>query len=335
MRIGAGLFHGWESGPISHRIHIALIGFAAWRTTVRHMKTLLRTFTLITCTLAATPVPCHAAAEADPGTERTLAPYFQVLGEDGAAVESLPLKATDVKITVSGSIADVLVTQTYSNRGKVPIEALYVFPGSTHAAVHGMEMKIGERTIKAQIKEKEEAQLAYEKAKSENKSASLLEQKRPNVFQMKVANIAPGDEVKTVLHYTETLDARGEQYEFVFPTVVGPRFSTTPADSPQGKEDAWVENPYLAPANLEPGSDVVAGPVTPAFTLRADIRAGMPITSLRCTSHEADVKYHGPDNASLTLPKSEEQGANRDFVLRYTVRQARGRRGNAASPRRG
>lgn len=289
------------------------------------MKTLPCTITtLALLTGAFAPLHSYAADETnstDPAAEKTLAPYFQVLGPDGGAVESLPLKATDVKATVSGSIADVVVTQTYTNRGKVPIEALYVFPGSTRAAVHGMEMRIGERIIKAQIKEKQEAQAAYEKAKSENKTASLLEQKRPNVFQMKVANILPGDEVRTILHYTETLDARDAQYEFVFPTVLGPRFSMTPADSPQGKEDAWVENPYLAPEKSEPGSDLVAEPQTPVFTLRVDIRAGMPIKSLRCVSHEAEVKYHGPDSASLVLANSESRGANRDFVLRFAVRE--------------
>ena len=44
-------------------------------------------------------------------------------------------------------ITDVKVTQVYRNTGKKPIEAVYVFPGSTRAAVYGMKMTIGSRVI--------------------------------------------------------------------------------------------------------------------------------------------------------------------------------------------
>ncbi len=43
----------------------------------------------------------------------------------------------DVKI--SGVIADVTVTQTYRNEGQRAIEARYVFPGSTRAAVGALQ----------------------------------------------------------------------------------------------------------------------------------------------------------------------------------------------------
>ena len=65
-----------------------------------------------------------------------------------------------------------------------------------------MSMTVGERVIEAQIREKEQARQEYEQAKAEGKTASLLEQQRPNVFQMNVANILPGDEmqVRAALH---------------------------------------------------------------------------------------------------------------------------------------
>ena len=60
--------------------------------------------------------------------------------------------------------------------------------------------------IGSQIKEKEEAKAEYEEAKSEGKSASLLQQRRPNVFTMDVANIMPGDTARIELHYTELIN---------------------------------------------------------------------------------------------------------------------------------
>jgi len=55
-----------------------------------------------------------------------------------------------------------------------------------------MKMTIGNRTIHAEIQEKNKARATYNAAKQEGKRASLLEQHRPNVFQMNVANIAVG-----------------------------------------------------------------------------------------------------------------------------------------------
>ena len=97
------------------------------------------------------------------------------------------------------------MTQTYANNGTVPINARYVFPASTRVSVHGMKMQIGDNLIIAKIKEKEEAKQEFEQAKEEGKSASLLEQQKPNVFTMDVANIMPGDTVRIELHYTELI----------------------------------------------------------------------------------------------------------------------------------
>ena len=78
--------------------------------------------------------------------DKTLAPYFLVQGD--ADVDHLPLKDTRVEIAVSGVIADVKVVQTYRNEGSRPINASYVFPASTRAAVYAMRMRIGDQNEK-------------------------------------------------------------------------------------------------------------------------------------------------------------------------------------------
>jgi Ca-activated chloride channel family protein len=52
---------------------------------------------------------------------------------------------------------------------RVPIEAVYVFPASTRAAVHGVRMKIGQRVIEAKIDKKAAARESYETARREGK----------------------------------------------------------------------------------------------------------------------------------------------------------------------
>ena len=168
---------------------------------------------------------CRAAetrAQPEAPDDRTLSPYFFVKSEN-PDLDLLPLKSHSVAVSISGVIADVHVTQIYKNEGKRPIEAVYTFPASTRAALYGMRMTLGDRTVVAQIRKRDDARQAYEQAKQAGKSASLLEQHRPNVFQMNVANILPSDVIKVELKYTELLVPTGGIYGFIYPTVMGPR----------------------------------------------------------------------------------------------------------------
>ncbi len=122
--------------------------------------------------------------------DSNLSPYFLVEGD--IEVENFPLLKTGAEVDIAGVIAEVALTQVYKNDGDKTIEAIYVFPLGTKSAIHAMKMTIGERVIEANIKEKLRAQKIYQQALENGQTASLLEQERPNVFQMKVANIMPG-----------------------------------------------------------------------------------------------------------------------------------------------
>jgi Ca-activated chloride channel family protein len=243
----------------------------------------------------------------DEQVDKTLGPYFFVKSDD-PSIDQLPLKATYGEVNVVGVIADVRVTQIYKNEGKSPLEAIYIFPASTRAAVYNMKMTIGERTITAKIAKREEAREEYEQAKLEGKSASLLEQQRPNVFQMNVANIMPGDEIKVELYYTELLVPTDNIYEFVYPTVVGPRYSNK-SESAALDNEKWVKNPYLHEGEEAPYD----------FDLQVRLSTGMAIQDLTCSSHQVNVKYQSKSDAHINLVPSEKNGGNRDFILKYRL----------------
>lgn len=253
------------------------------------------------------PMPMQPAPAPEGASDRSLSPYFFVHGDD-PSIDSLPLRSTSAAVTITGVIADVTVTQVYKNEGKRPLEAVYVFPASTRAAVYGMTMTIGERRIVAEIQKREQARETYEQARREGRSASLLEQQRPNVFQMNVANILPGDEIRTELRYTELLSPLEGTYEFVYPTVVGPRYSNLPAQAAPPTEQ-WVANSYLHQGT----------PPTYAFDLSVTLSAGLPIQEVLCPSHKVNVHYDDPSHARITLAKGEEAGGNRDFILNYRL----------------
>src|SRR6185369_15754396 len=175
------------------------------------MQVNLRNFGFALIAVAIISVSGYAQSQKD----KTLAPYFFVQGDPN--VDKLPLKDTRVEVSISGVIADVKVVQTYRNEGIRPINASYVFPASTRAAVYAMRMRLGNEVIVAKIKDKTQAKKEFEQAKQEGKTASLLEQDRPNVFSMKLANVMPQEQVEIELHYTELIVPTDGVYELVFP----------------------------------------------------------------------------------------------------------------------
>src|SRR4029450_2220735 len=127
-------------------------------------------------------------AENLPPAEKTLSPYFFV-NDANSGVEAFPLKSTNVVVNISGVIADVTVTQVYENQGSVPINGRYIFPGSTREAGHTPRLPLREKSVLSRIKERQQAAKEFSEATAAGKSASLLEQQRPNVFTMSVSNI--------------------------------------------------------------------------------------------------------------------------------------------------
>lgn len=261
-----------------------------------HSKLYLRAVIVITA--AALAMPCFAQVNG-PKTE---SPYFFVISSD-PGTDQLPLKRTWAEVAITGVIADVVINQEYKNEGKSPLEAIYTFPASSNAAIYAMEMTVGNRKIIARIEEKQKARDQYEQARSEGKRTSLLEQHRPNVFQMNVANIMPGDIIKVTLRYTELLVPEEGTYRFIYPTVVGPRYSGEGGDS-----GAFVSTPYQREGEL----------ASYGFDMSLTLSTGMPIQHIASVTHKIQTEYLTPDKANITIAEGKDAG-NRDFILEYKL----------------
>jgi Ca-activated chloride channel family protein len=250
-------------------------------------------------------LPRRAAAEDVDAADNTLAPYFAVQGPDS---EALPLRSSKVSVAVASGIADVTVTQTYENRGKRAINARYVFPASTRAAVRALEMKLRDRVIRAKIERKERAKSEFEHAKKSGKSAALLEAERPNVFSMSVANLVPGDRIEVSLSYSELLAANDGVYEFVFPAVVGPRYSSA-GQSNSKRSQTSFKTAYL-PEGEASGSD---------FHLEGTLSSAIPFQKLWSDTHALSLVRDNSSFVRFALDAKQAFSGNRDFVLRYTL----------------
>jgi Ca-activated chloride channel family protein len=223
--------------------------------------------------------------------------------KNGKNIGSCPLKHTYVKAEISGFLARVKVTQEFENNFNQPIEAVYKFPLPNNSAVDDMTMKIGERVIRAKIMKREEAKEVYETAKIDGKTASLLDQERPNIFTQQIANILPNEKIIIEISYVETLKYEDGEYEFVFPMTVGERY----APRSMRRANAAKVTPNIARSRA--GHDI---------SIEVKVDAGVSIERIRSTSHLIETLNFSANNASVKL-KDENIIPNKDFILRYDV----------------
>ena len=176
-----------------------------------------------------------------------------------------------------------------------------------------------DKAVVALIKERQQATKEFEEAKAAGKSASLLEQERPNVFTMAVANIMPGDRVEVELLYSEMLIPEQGIYQFVYPAVVGPRYSNIP-ESAAPQESRWVKSPYLHQDKNSPAK----------LAVHVNLSTGVPLADLRSSSHETKIDWESPALAHVAL----DNDGNRDFILDYRLSGKRFRRPSGFRARR-
>jgi Ca-activated chloride channel homolog len=255
--------------------------------------------------LAATPAGAEDGALNESALkESAQSPYFAVDIDSG--LDQFPMKETRVTARLNGVIASVHVRQRYRNEGTTPINAKYIFPGSTRAAVNAMTMSIGDRRLVAKIKEKEQARQIFNAAKAAGQTASLLSQKRPNVFSMDVANIAVGTDVVVEMDYTEFLTANEGVYEFMYPGVVGPRYGGDAGA-------AAISNPYLKKEQYKDSS----GRAT--FNISVELASPIAVHDLQSPTHQVTTRWTGATAATVNLNESLQTAGNRDYVLHYRL----------------
>ncbi len=221
------------------------------------------------------------------------------------ALPPVPLKHTDVQATIIGPLCDVQVTQQFHHTHTRPIEAIYVFPLPEDASVTDLTLTIGERVIRGVIQEREQARRNYEQARTSGQGAALLEQERPNLFTVSVANIQPDQHVEVMLRFHDRVAYDDGRFEFVFPTVVLPRY--VPQDMAGSADAGRVTATPLLPADMRDGH-------TLNLTLMLDAGSVEDISS---PTHGIDMATeHGITRVAL---REEAAIPNKDFMLRYRV----------------
>jgi len=231
-----------------------------------------------------------------------------------AAKPLIPLQGVRIRAAVNGAFARVRQIQTFGNNADHPVEAVYVFPLSDEATVISCRMRIGERRVEAELKERGQARQEYEQAVAAGHHGALMEQERPNIFEMNVGGIEPGETIEVEFDYVQRIPWQDGGGRFTAPLVVAPRFVP---GIPTGKTGGgWAPD-----TDQVPDASKVTPVVDPqGVPYNAEIQVSFA-PGFRC---KLSSPSHGMVVQEQTVAKDDtlqiETGAirtDRDFILVY------------------
>ncbi len=178
-----------------------------------------------------------------------------------------------------------------------------------------MEMRIGERIVRARIQGRQQARATYEHARAEGHHAALLEQQRPSLFAQRVANIGPGERIEVRISYVQVLPFENGEYELAFPVVAPRRFD------PRDPLRTRTHRDPLAPARgAAPAVSAVSARAgeQPPVELSIDVDAGLPVERIASPTHRVSTERRSAERVKVTID-DPRTAAQRDFVLRYAI----------------
>lgn len=265
--------------------------------------------------------PLYAEAYQAPGATGEGAGMLEFVDTNGRRQGQATLLTTDYRVRISGLIADTRLTQSFKNTSQQWREGVFVFPLPEKASVYGMTMRVGERKVVGEIREKQEAKKRYEDAKKAGKNAARVEQQRPNLFTTHLANIPPGETVTVELNYQQAVRYQSGEFELRLPTTLTPRYmpGAPLAETPSQWQGGWAK-----PTTEVPDADAVSpftvlakdvGEQSHRASISLDIHAGLPVGDVTSPSHELVSTWDG-DRVSVT-PEQHKVLMDRDLVVRW------------------
>lgn len=250
---------------------------------------------------------------------------LRVVRADGSRTEVASLDTT-VDLAIHGLVAEVRVKQRFRNSGEQWQQGQYLLPLPEGAAVHAMTLRIGERLVVGEIREKEQARSEFAQAVASGRKASLVEAQSANLFRTAIANVAPGETVDVEIGYWQQVEFRDGEFSIVFPLTYTPRYGETPVEplaAIAAPPNAAAAAAADAPAEEAPGAAAAAAAVAPAarvgsptVVITATLDPGVPLARVESATHALAI--HQTQQRYAIRLADEVIAADRDFVLRWT-----------------
>ena len=165
-------------------------------------------------------------------------------------VVPIPLQDVKIEAKIVDFVSEITVSQSYVNVEINPVEVVYMFPIEEEAAVTTFEAKIDDRIIVTKIQEKEKAREEYNEAIRNHKTAVLLEETQPDIFQIKLGQLKPGAGAKITIKYLTELPVEDGKIKLTIPTTIAPRYIPPGDNSEAASKIASIPYSLNRPAPL-------------------------------------------------------------------------------------
>jgi len=140
------------------------------------------------------------------------------------------VKSTRISSSVTDSLAETTIEQTFVNRSSVEQEGTYLFPLPEGATITAFALQADQRVLEGRLLDKEEARRLYESIVRHRKDPALLEYLGRGLLRAAVFPIPPHGERVLTLRYAEIVPLEGNMRRFSCPLSTG-RFSNRPIES--------------------------------------------------------------------------------------------------------
>jgi hypothetical protein len=140
---------------------------------------------------------------------------------------AVPLLGLNLTGTVTDKVVNLTLSQLYTNEEIGDIEAVYIFPMHPKASIIGLQIETDDKTINADLQEREKARDTYDDAIASGHSAFLLERssQSKDVYSMNVGRLTPHAKCKVTIRFAMELECiNPELYRLTIPSVITPRY---------------------------------------------------------------------------------------------------------------
>jgi Ca-activated chloride channel family protein len=145
-------------------------------------------------------------------------------------MDQLVIRYHHVTVTVQDQLAITHVDQVFYNPNNWTIEGTYIFPIPNDAAVSGFTLWVDGKPVQGQVLDVAQARQTYEQIVSSMRDPALLEYIGRGAVQARIFPIAPQEERRIELEYSQALSADSGLVHYVYPLNTE-KFSALPIES--------------------------------------------------------------------------------------------------------
>lgn len=220
--------------------------------------------------------------------------------------QAFPLRDVKVRARIAGMACRTTVEQRFANPFDQPLEAVHIFPLPESAAIVAMELRAGEMVVRADLRERKEAEKVFSEARDRGHRAALLTHERADVHTLSVTNIPAGAEITVRIELIERLDAIDGRLRWRFPTTIAPRYTPGNARGHAGKG-------VMSDTDHAPDASRLSPPIRLEGGTRLDLEVEIEgsVKSLESSLHALRVGFEG----GVRVAPSGSATCDRDFVL--------------------